>query len=124
MHDPFRQNQQVQEYQIKDTPQDKSGPNTSTQAPTPTPRYQTRLNRREIFLAGLRRIEEVSQEQFDEKFIDLDGEQQDEILQMFENGEVKMEAIAPITFFNLLLQTTIEGVYADPVYGGNKDMMD
>src|SRR5690625_950129 len=48
MHDPFRQNNHVHDYQHKDTRQDKSGPNTSTKAPTPTPRYQTRLNRGEI----------------------------------------------------------------------------
>src|SRR5699024_2964265 len=97
MHDPFRQNQQVKDYQHKDTRQDKSGANTSTKAPTPTPRYQTRLNRSE--------------------------EDQDEILQNFESGEIEMEAISSKTFFNILLQMTIEGAYADPVYGGNKNMM-
>lgn len=123
MHDPFRQNQQVRDYQHKDSRQDKSGANTSTKAPTPTPRYQTRLNRGEIFLHGLRRIEEVSHDQYGEKFIDLEDKDQDKILESFESGEVNMEAISSKTFFNFLLQTTIEGAYADPVYGGNKNMM-
>lgn len=123
MHDPFMRNKQVEEYQRKDTKQNKTGPNASTQAPTPTPRYQTRLNRGEIFLEGLRRIEEVSKEKYDDKFADLNDEEQDEILTMFEAGEVKMDTMRSNTFFNFLLQTTIEGAYADPAYGGNKDMM-
>ena len=117
------QNQQVRDYQHKDSRQDKSGANTSTKAPTPTPRYQTRLNRGEIFLHGLRRIEEVSHDQYGEKFIDLEDKDQDKILESFESGEVNMEAISSKTFFNFLLQTTIEGAYAYPVYGGNKNMM-
>jgi len=123
MHDPFMQTQDIEDYQRKDTDQDKSGANTSTKAPTPTPRYQTRLNRGELFLYGLRTIEKVSKDEFGDSFVDLEEEQQDEVLQMFENGEVDMNGVVSITFFNLLLQTTIEGVYADPVYGGNKHMM-
>ncbi|HLR75684.1 MAG TPA: gluconate 2-dehydrogenase subunit 3 family protein [Virgibacillus sp.] len=123
MHDPFRQTQETYDYQQQDTDQDKAGPNTSTKAPTPTPRYQTRLNRGDVFLYGLRRIDEVSRDSFDKNFIDLSEEEQDEVLEMFENGDVDMVGIASVTFFNLLLQTTIEGVYADPLYGGNKNMM-
>lgn len=123
MNDPFRQNNQVHNYQHKDGDQDKSGPNTSTKAPTPTPRYQTRLNRGDLFLQGIRRLQEVSKENHGENFVKLENEEQDKILSKFENGEVKMQAINSVTFFNFLLQTTIEGVYADPVHGGNKDMM-
>lgn len=123
MHDPFRQNDLVHDYQHKDTDQDKSGPNTSTKAPTPTPRYQTRLNRGDIFLEGLRRMEQVSRDEYGNKFPDLSEEDQDEVLQSFENGDIDMNAINSVTFFNFLLQTTLEGAYADPVYGGNKNMM-
>ena len=122
MKDPFRQNQQTHNYQHKDTPQDKAGPNTSTKAPTPTPRYQSRLNRGDIFIQGVRKLEQVSQDTFKEKFIKLDEEQQIEVMQAFEDGEVNMTGVASMTFFNLLLQMTIEGAYADPVYGGNVDM--
>lgn len=123
MKDPFRQNQQVIDYQNQDTRQDKSGANTSSKAPTPTPRYQSRLNRGDLFLSGLRRMEEVSQEQYGDKFVNLSGEEQDDILQQFESGDVDIETVSSKTFFNFLLQMTIEGAYADPVYGGNKNMM-
>src|SRR5699024_11113392 len=123
MHDPFRQNDLVHYYQHKDTDQDNSGPNTSTKAPTPTPRYHTSLNRGDIFLEGLRRMEQVSRDEYGNKFPDLSEEDQDEVLQSFENGDIDMNAINSVTFFNFLLQTTLEGAYADPVYGGNKNMM-
>lgn len=123
MRDPFTRTKSDEDYQFKDTKQDKSGPNTLTQGVTPTPRYQTRLNRGELFLSGLRRMQEVSQEEYDDDFVDLDKEDQDEILKKFESAEVEMVTVMSNTFFNFLLQTTLEGVYADPVYGGNKDMM-
>src|SRR5690625_1922897 len=75
MNDPFWQTQQTEDYQHKDTRQDKSGPNTSTKAPTPTPRYQSRLNRGDIFIQGLRKMEQVSQEKFKDKFINRSEEQ-------------------------------------------------
>ena len=120
MRGPFIQNLQVQD---QDRDQDSQGPNTETQSPTPTPRYQTRLNRSEVFTQGLRKLDSVAQEKFELKFVDADANQQDEILQMFENNEVDLAGVNAETFFNLLLKVTIEGAYADPVYGGNKDMM-
>lgn len=120
MRGPFIQNLQAQD---QSRSQDSQGPNTETQSPTPTPRYQTRLNRSEVFILGLRKLDSVAQEKFKLKFAEADGAQQDEILQMFENNEVDLAGVNAETFFNLLLKVTIEGAYADPVYGGNKGMM-
>ena len=50
------------------------------------------------------------------------GEQQDEILTVFANGEVDMHGVTSDTFFRLLRAATLEGAYADPAYGGNKNM--
>src|SRR5699024_8399211 len=105
MHDPFMRNQEDENYQKKDTKPEKKGTKATTLATPPTPRYQTRLDRGRIFLEGIRRMEEVSKEEYDEKFVDLDEEQQDKILQKFEAGEVKMDTLRSNTFFNFLLQT-------------------
>ncbi|GAB4071869.1 gluconate 2-dehydrogenase subunit 3 family protein [Barrientosiimonas marina] len=123
MKGPFYQDEQTHNYQHMDSKQNKSGPNTSTQAPSDTPRYQTRLNRGDIYLQALRRMNDESQKQFDNKFVDLDGDKQDKILQMFDDGEINLKGVAGITFFNLLRQMTLEGAYSDPVYGGNRNMM-
>ncbi|HIV74011.1 MAG TPA: gluconate 2-dehydrogenase subunit 3 family protein [Candidatus Pseudogracilibacillus intestinigallinarum] len=123
MRDPFWQDDRARDYEHKDTPQNKSGPNTSTKAPTRTPRYQTRMNRGEMMLEGVRTIDKVSMEKFSDSFTKLEEEDQNAVLTMFENGEIDMEGVAAVTFFNLLVQLTLEGAYADPAYGGNKDMM-
>lgn len=121
MRDPFNQGKQVQDYEYQDKDQDK-GPNSDTRPPIPNPRYQTRLNRGDVFIQGLRRLDKESQDRFDKKFVDAEGDQQDEIITDFEKGKVQMKGVEAVTFFNLLLQTTLEGAYADPVYGGNRNM--
>src|SRR5699024_9027323 len=51
--------------------------------------YQTALKRHEVFMAGIRALEEESQSDYDTSFVDLDGEQQDEILQKFESNKIE-----------------------------------
>ena len=71
--------------------QNSQGPNAATQIPTPTPRYQSILNRGEIFTLGLRKIDEVSQEDFGARFVDLEPEKQDEVLRLFEEDRSRDE---------------------------------
>lgn len=85
--------------------------------------YQTLMSRGEVFIEGVRKLNEQSVKSHDEKFYDLEGEQQDEILTAMESGEIDLRGVEGPTFFGLLRQMTIEGAYADPLYGGNKDMM-
>lgn len=85
--------------------------------------YQSRLKRGDIFILGLRKMNEVSQSQVGESFDAAGEEKQNEILSSFENGEVDMVGVKSEIFFNLLRKMTLEGAYADPLYGGNKDMM-
>lgn len=83
---------------------------------------QTRQTRGEVFIEGLRRMNQVSQERFQTSFDTAEEEQQIEILQDFADGNVEMKGVASNVFFNLLRMTTLEGVYADPMYGGNRNM--
>lgn len=123
MEGPFPISPYVRSYEDKDIKQSSQGPNAETLPGIRGARYQSRLNRGEIFIRGLRMMERESRERFDENFEKIDGDQQDDILTAFENGDIDMPGVSSKTFFNLLFQTTIEGAYADPVYGGNKNMM-
>lgn len=80
------------------------------------------LNRGEAFIIGIRRLNQVSNERFNTTFDQADKEQQIEILQDFENGEVNMKGTSSNAFFALLRQSTLEGAFSDPLYGGNRDM--
>lgn len=85
--------------------------------------YQTLMSRGEVFIEGIRKLNAKSLKDHDEKFHELEGEQQDELLTAMEAGEIELRGVTGTTFFNLLRQMTIEGAYADPLYGGNKNMM-
>lgn len=84
--------------------------------------YQTLMTRGDVFLTGLRTIDAESNKRHNQKFKDLEGEQQDEILQDIDDEKIKLNGVSSKTFFDLLVQMTIEGAYADPLYGGNKNM--
>nr|WP_269135816.1 gluconate 2-dehydrogenase subunit 3 family protein [Sporosarcina cyprini] len=103
--------------------QDSQGPNADTQVPVPSPRYQTKMTRSEIFILGLREMDRVSQEEFGTRFVEANPDQQDDVLKKFEAGAYELSGVGSQNFFNLLRSCTLEGAYCDPVYGGNKDMM-
>ncbi|PSL50631.1 gluconate 2-dehydrogenase gamma chain [Salsuginibacillus halophilus] len=84
--------------------------------------YQSGLLRQEAFLQGVRKIQQESESRTDDAYFDAEEDTQDEILEAFEAGDIEMEGINATTFFGMLRQATLEGVYADPVYGGNRNM--
>ncbi len=48
---------------------------------------------------------------------------QDAVLSALEKGEAQLKGgVAAKAFFGLLWQNTVEGFFADPIYGGNRDM--
>lgn len=56
-------------------------------------------------------------------FKDLSPQQQDELLKNLEAGKVDLKVMSSAAFFTLLLANTMEGYFADPVYGGNRNMV-
>ncbi|BFH61344.1 gluconate 2-dehydrogenase subunit 3 family protein [Paenibacillus azoreducens] len=84
--------------------------------------YQGRLKRREIFDIGLQEMQNYSNKKYQKKFKDLAPEEQDAVLKAFETDEVKLTTISASGFFKTLFSSTMEGAYADPLYGGNGNM--
>src|SRR5699024_61534 len=84
--------------------------------------YQAPLTRGEVFLQGLRQINQIAIENYDEPFFDLKEEDRVSILTEFSEGEVDMQSGPSDRFFNMLRTAVLEGAYADPLYGGNKNM--
>jgi gluconate 2-dehydrogenase gamma chain len=56
-------------------------------------------------------------------FADLSAAEQDDVLKALEAGKADLGTIGSAAFFNLVLQNTMEGFFADPIYGGNRDMV-
>lgn len=84
--------------------------------------YQGRLRRREIFTIGLREMQNYCQTKYGKAFAALTPEDQDAVLTAFQNNEVELTTISASSFFEMLRSATLEGVYSDPLYGGNKNM--
>lgn len=88
----------------------------------PNQGYQSSLNHHEVFDLGIEALEQYSQSKFNNNFIKLEAEAQDEVLIDFDENKVDMVIISSNLFFELLRKLTLEGVYADPLYGGNKNL--
>lgn len=84
--------------------------------------YQSRLKRNEMFRQGLQVMQQEAQSRFNTNFVDIEGDQMDEILTAFQEDEIQMNGVSAQFFFRLLRMATLEGAYADPIYGGNQNM--
>ncbi|WP_188456777.1 gluconate 2-dehydrogenase subunit 3 family protein [Virgibacillus oceani] len=84
--------------------------------------YQGRLKRREIFRIGLREMQNYSHQKFKKGFTEIAEDEQDKVLSDFADDKVNLSTISASGFFDMLRSMTLEGVYSDPLYGGNKDM--
>ncbi|RQT41415.1 gluconate 2-dehydrogenase subunit 3 family protein [Burkholderia cepacia] len=91
----------------KGTPQ--QGPQFSD---TPAERYRK----------GLAALDSHCRESFRQRFVAMSPDRQDALLSQIETGQVALGEIEPKAFFNMVLQNVREGYFADPIYGGNKDM--
>lgn len=84
---------------------------------------QLRILRKDLFLLGLNGLNDYSNKKFKKKFIEIEAKEQDQVLVDFESGKAgNLSGVSTTAFFNMLRTLTIEGAYADPMYGGNKDM--
>jgi gluconate 2-dehydrogenase gamma chain len=78
----------------------------------------------EFYRHGLTQLDAYSRKTHNAAFARLSAAQQDEIIGALEAG--KADGFAWPTareFFNTLRTHTMEGMFADPVYGGNKDFV-
>jgi gluconate 2-dehydrogenase gamma chain len=75
------------------------------------------------YRAGLRALADYVKDAFVGKlFKDLSPQDQDKVLAGLEQGSIALKDVSATQFFELLLQNTQEGFFADPIYGGNRDM--
>lgn len=80
---------------------------------TPAERYRTTLAA----------LDKYCRATFDDTpFVRLSDEQKDTVLKDMESGSLKLEDADSKAFFSMLLIDTQQGFFADPIYGGNKDM--
>jgi gluconate 2-dehydrogenase gamma chain len=102
-----------------------SGDRTYMQGPwqkgVPTQGYQSPLTPAEFFRAGIAATNAYCRKTVQKDFDRLSADQQIKVLQDMEQGRIAFDGISAQEFFNLLLATAMQGFFADPVYGGNRE---
>jgi len=77
-----------------------------------------------VYRTALKALAEYVRARFSGKaFAALSLQEQDAVLSDLETGAAELTTVKSAEFFNLLLQNTQEGYFADPIYGGNRDMI-
>src|SRR5262244_29341 len=76
----------------------------------------------DFYRRGIAQLDAYCQATFKEPFAKLPAARQDEVITALEQGKATGFTYPTAqAFFNTLRTHTIEGMFADPVYGGNKD---
>lgn len=75
-----------------------------------------------LYREGLRAIEREARGRGGARFAELTGQQQDEILGEFEAGTIERFKKAA-EFFDVVRYHVLEGIFCEPQYGGNKNML-
>jgi gluconate 2-dehydrogenase gamma chain len=95
----------------------RSGP---WQPGTPSQGYQLPFTPAELFRTALRAI---NKDLAQTPFAKMNPDEQDSYLKALEAGGKDLGGVPSDVFFSHLWQSTVEGFFSDPVYGGNRDMV-
>jgi gluconate 2-dehydrogenase gamma chain len=83
--------------------------------------YQLSLTPREFFRAGIQAANEWTHKTYGKDFDRLGPAEREAALKAMESGKAEFSGLSSSQFFDALLQITMEGFFADPIYGGNRD---
>jgi gluconate 2-dehydrogenase gamma chain len=85
--------------------------------------WQSALDPPQLYRRGLRALDELSRREAGDDFAALDEDQQDVIVALLADGEATGFGTLPTgeAFFVLVRRHLIEGMFGDPIYGGNRD---
>jgi gluconate 2-dehydrogenase gamma chain len=94
-------------------------------AKTPFQGYQWPLSPAELYQVGIAATDQYCKQTYNKRFAELEPLKQDEVLKGLQGiaGAVDLKEIPGTTFFTQLLSDTKDGFFADPIYGGNKDLI-
>ncbi len=84
---------------------------------------QHAMTPRDVYRAGLAALDAQCRDDLGAEFCALDAEAQDAMLTRVEKGQVDAFAnVSPQLFFSTFYENVLEGLFGDPVHGGNRDM--
>ena len=83
--------------------------------------YQLPLTPRDFFAAGIRAANAWTRKTYGKDFDRLTPAERDAALKTMEAGKAEFPDFSAKLFFEALYQSAMEGFFADPIYGGNRN---
>ena len=87
---------------------------------TPQQGYQLRMTPSELMRNGILDVNAYTRAKYQRTFDALSNEERIEVLQQLETKQIELLTVPTAVFFGLLYDMTMQGFFADPLYGGNK----
>lgn len=86
--------------------------------------YQSSLSPREVYREAIRLIDAYAQAEYGTGLVSITESQQDEIVQALLDDEIDgFTHFKPSSFFHVLRRHVSEGMFSDPAYGGNFNLV-
>jgi gluconate 2-dehydrogenase gamma chain len=83
--------------------------------------YQLPLTPAEFFRGGIDAVNHHCKEVNGKEFDRLTAADKQKVLEDLDKGTIALDHVSGKQFFELAYQATMEGLFADPIYGGNRD---
>jgi gluconate 2-dehydrogenase gamma chain len=88
----------------------------------PSQGYQLPLTPAQLYRAGIAATNAYCRKTYGKPFDRLDEAQREEVLKGLASAKIEFESGLPVrVFWGTVYQTVMEGMFSDPIYGGNRD---
>jgi gluconate 2-dehydrogenase gamma chain len=89
---------------------------------TPSQGYQLPLTPAQLYRAGIAATNAHCRKSYGKPFDRIAAAQREEVLVGLSTGKITFDDGLPVrVFWTTLYQTVVEGIYSDPIYGGNRN---
>ena len=83
--------------------------------------YQLPLTPREVYRLGIAATNAYCTKTYGKTFDKLSAAHQDDVLTALDGAKVAFDSVPAKAFFEMLYGNSVEGFFADPLYGGNRN---
>lgn len=90
-------------------------------AGTPSQGYQLPLTPADLYRNAIRAVDAYCQASYRRSFDRLDPAQRQEVVLGLSEGKLRLQDLPSRTFFDMAYGNVMEGLFSDPIYGGNRD---
>ncbi len=89
---------------------------------TPNQGYQLPLTPAQLYRAGIEATNAYCRKTYGKSFDRIDAKQREDVLVGLSTAKITFDDGLPVrTFWTTVYQTVMEGMFSDPIYGGNRD---